>query len=91
MPYVLLILMLGSGITFLLSVFRGMRFAQRHKEQLEGVIERSSWWIRLFIRDGYGKELESERKRLARVWFIAGICFFASAALLMLTAPPPEA
>ena len=90
MPYLLLVLMLGSGVTFLLSVFRAMRFAQRHTEQLEGAIQRSSWRIRLFIRNGYGEELETERKRLARAWLIAAICFFASAAFLMLTAPPPE-
>ena len=68
-----------AGILFFFSIYRAARFAQRHKDRLPGIVNRSTWWMRLFATNGYGEEAEAERRKLA--FRLAASCalFFAIA------------
>ena len=85
MDAVLLILIVLLGGLFFFCFFRAAKFAKRHESQLTGIVEKSSWWIRLFAKNGYGPEAEKERKTLALQWLIVAILFFmvAGSAQLM--------
>lgn len=74
---------------FFFSAFRAMRFAARHKDWLPGVMDRTTWWLRLFKGNGYGEDLEEERRRLARWCLVTAVLFFATAGVIVAQAPPP--
>ena len=57
-----------------------MRFARRHEDRLPSLGEKTTWWLRLFVKGGFGPEAEDERKRIARHWLLSGVAFFALAA-----------
>ena len=65
MDAIFLVLIALLGGLFFLCFFRAARFAKQHQAQLTGIVEKSSWWIRLFAKNGYGVEAERERKTLA--------------------------
>jgi hypothetical protein len=60
---------LGGGI-------RAGILAYRHRDQIHTTLERTSWFLRLFKRDGLGREAESERRILAIVILASGAGFF---------------
>ncbi len=76
MDAVFLVLTVLFGGLFFFTFFRAVRFAKRHQDQLTGVVEKSSWWIRLFVKNGFGQEAERERKGLAMQWLIAAVLSF---------------
>ena len=73
------ILTIAVGLAFLVSAIRAALFANRHKDKLTGVDERVAWWIRLFMKNGYGPEAEDERRKLALQVLIPFALFFALA------------
>jgi hypothetical protein len=68
-----------AGVLFFVCLFKAARFAQRHKDRLPGIVNRSTWWMRLFVTNGYGPDAEAERRVLA--FRLAASCalFFAIA------------
>lgn len=85
MDAVFLVLITLLGGLFFLCFFRAAKFAKRHQAHLTGIVEKSSWWLRLFVKNGYGPEAERERKTLALQWLIIAVLFFlvAGSAQLM--------
>ena len=88
MDAVLLILIALLGGLFFLCFYRAAKFAKRHESQLTGIVEKSSWWIRLFVKNGYGTEVELERKTLALQWLIVAVLFFLVAGIAQLMYAP---
>lgn len=88
MDVVFLILTTLLGGLFFLCFFRAAKFAKRHEAQLTGILEKSSWWIRLFAKNGYGPESERERKTLALQWLTVGALFFIVAGSAQLIYAP---
>ena len=81
LPTVLLILIGVTGVLFFTAFVRAARFARRHEDKLTGIVDRSTWWLRLFAKNGYGAEVEQERKRLALQWLVTVVLFFLVAGL----------
>ncbi len=73
---VFLILIALLGGFFFFSFFRAAKFASRHKDRLTTLGDKASWWMRLFVKNGFGTDVESERKKLAMQWLISGVLFF---------------
>ncbi len=84
---VFLILIALLGGFFFFSFFRTAKFANRHKDRLATLGDKASWWMRLFVQDGFGPDVEPERKKLALQWLISGVLFFlvAGSAQLIFT------
>ena len=85
---ILSLVTVADGAYFLFSVFRAARFAHRQKDQLEGVTERTTWWLRLFARNGYGPAVERQRRGLVLQWLVSAAIFFALAAVNLILAQP---
>lgn len=83
-----LVLIIFLGGLFFLCFFRAARFAKRHQAHLTGVVEKSSWWLRLFVKNGYGPEAEQERKAVALQWLIVAALFFIVAGSAQLIYAP---
>ena len=79
MEIAFLVLLAVAGVVFFTGFIRAARFAQRNKDKLPGIVNRSTWWIRLLMRNGYGPELEDERSKLALHLFAGFAMFFAIA------------
>lgn len=88
LQYTLSLVTVAAGVYFLFSVFRAARFAQRQKDQLQGITERTTWWIRLFAKNGYGPAVEQQRRVLALQWLMSAAIFFALAAANLILAQP---
>lgn len=88
MPLMLTILTVVVGLAFFITAFRAMRFAQRHKDRLETVTDKTTWWMRLFMKNGYGADAEEERRRLALQVLIPFALFFALAGAAQLMVMP---
>lgn len=85
---VVTILTIVAGLAFLVSAIRAARFASRHKDKLTGVDERVTWWMRLFMKNGYGPEAEDERRKLALQVLIPFALFFALAGAVQIMSMP---
>ena len=88
MDVLLLALIIVLGGVFFHGFYRAARFARAHEEQLKTLGDKTTWWLRLFARQGYGAVAEPERKAIARQLLISGALFFAVAAAARLIYAP---
>ena len=81
-----LVVMVVAGLSFFAAFIRASRFGLRNKSKLQSLAERSTWWLRLFVRNGYGPEADGERRSIA--WHLAAsfAATFGAIGLSLLTA-----
>ena len=73
---------LPCAAIFLASLIRACIFAHHHRDQFRTSMERSSWFLRVFMRNGFGARLESKRRLLAIVILASGAGFFGVTGLV---------
>ena len=86
MSYIVLVIMVISGVAWLVGFIRASRFALKHKEKIGNTVAQSFWWLRLLSTNGYGQEQEAERRKHALGFFGPLALIFICIGLLHLTA-----
>ena len=61
----LLAVMTLAAACFLVSFIRAAKLARQHEHLLPTIIDKSTWWLRLFAPEGYGPDAEPQRKKSA--------------------------
>ncbi len=83
----LLLVLCALFALWIYGFFRAAGFALRRQDHLEGVIEHSSWWLRLLKKNAFGPEVDGERVKAALHFYGPLVVFFILATFMFLRAP----
>jgi len=73
-----------AASSIFITIIRAMRFTSRHKGKLPTDVDKSMWWLRLLVRNGYGEEHDAERKMVVIPIVVSLVVFFGNGLLVML-------
>ena len=84
MQAIIMLVNVISALSIFATIIRAMRFAGRHKDKLTTDLDKAMWWLRLLVRNGYGEEHDTERKRMVIPVVVSLAVFFGNGLFVML-------